>query len=135
MSPPADTGRHPRSPAWERALSLALRTIHLMAVMVLGAALMGAPVARHGAGWVMLASGLALLALDLAARRINLFELAGAVVLFKLAASAWLAWGSGGERHLFWALVVLSSLSAHAPKSLRHWRPGQRRASSAGSPG
>ena len=37
MSPPADTGRRPRSPAWERALSLALRTIHLMAVMVLGA--------------------------------------------------------------------------------------------------
>lgn len=135
MSPPADTGRRPRSPAWERALSLALRTLHLVAVVVLGAALMGAPVSRHGAGSVLLVSGLALLVLDLLARRIHLLELAGAVVLVKLAASAWLAWGSGGERPLFWALVVLSSLSAHAPKSLRHWRPGQSRSSKAGSPG
>ena len=106
-----------------------------MAVVGLGAALLGAPLGLSTMGGLVLGSGLGLLALDLVAQRLRLFELAGAVVLLKLAASAWMTWGSGGQLHLFWALVALSSLSAHAPKSLRHWRPCQSRSSSAGSPG
>ncbi|CAD5373877.1 hypothetical protein RA210_U40280 [Rubrivivax sp. A210] len=128
-----------RGPAWERALSLLLRTGHLMAVIALGAALLGAPVARGHVGPFVLASGAALLGLDLWARRLSLLDLAGVVVLLKLAASAWMAWGHAGALPLFWAVVALSSLSAHAPKALRHWRPGraapQSRASRAGRPG
>ena len=135
MNLPANDRHSPRSPGWERVLALLLRTVHLMAVVGLGAALLGAPLGLSTMGGLVLGSGLGLLALDLVAQRLRLFELAGAVVLLKLAASAWMTWGSGGQLHLFWALVALSSLSAHAPKSLRHWRPCQSRSSSAGSPG
>jgi hypothetical protein len=63
--------------------------------------------------------------LDLRAGRLSLREAAGVVVLLKLAASAWMAWAPAHALPVFWALVVLSSLSSHAPKSLRHWRPGR----------
>lgn len=115
----------PRTGALERASALTLRTLHLMAVVGLGAALLGAPVAQGPFAVGVLASGLLMLALDLRARRLALFELAGLVVLVKLAASAWMAWSPSHAHSLFWALVVLSSLSSHAPKALRHWRPGR----------
>ena len=115
----------PRSGTLERACALALRTLHLMAVVGLGAAVLGAPVAAGPVALGMLVSGGLLLALDLRARRLALSELAGVVVLVKLAGSAWIAWTPGHAPWLFWTLVVLSSLSSHAPKALRHWRPGR----------
>jgi hypothetical protein len=101
---------------------------------------MGAPVAPGPAGLASLASGLLLAAMDLAAGRMRLDELAGAVVLAKLAAVAWLALAASGPDATlaaFWGLLVASSLSAHAPKPVRHWRPGRpgKRASKAGRPG
>jgi hypothetical protein len=114
-----------RTGALERATALTLRTLHLMAVVGLGAAVLGAPVAPGPFAAGVFATGGLLLALDLRARRLALRELAGVVVLVKLAASAWMAWAPGHAPWLFWALVVLSSLSSHAPKSLRHWRPGR----------
>jgi hypothetical protein len=113
----------PRSGALERVTAVTLRTLHLVAVVGMGAALLGAPVAPGPYGALLLLSGLLLLVLDLRARRLALLELAGLVVLVKLAASAWIAWAPGDAAWLFWTLVVLSSLSSHAPKSLRHWRP------------
>jgi hypothetical protein len=108
-----------------RWLSIAMRTLHLCAVAWTAAALLGAPVARNGALLLLAASGAAMLTLDLAGRRIRLDELAGAVVLAKLAlvAAMW-AWPSLAT-WLFWALVVASSLSSHAPRPVRHWRPGR----------
>lgn len=110
----------------ERWLALALRTIHLAGVVALGAALLGAPLARGACGAVVLASGALLFAQDLRARRIALGELAGAVVLLKLGAVAWAAWADGHALVVFWALLGLSSLSSHAPKRWRHWAPGRR---------
>jgi hypothetical protein len=107
----------------ERAATVTLRTLHLVAVVTLGAALLGAPVAREAAGAAVVGSGVALMVLDLRAGRLSLRELAGAVVLLKLAASAWIAWAASHALAVFWALVVVSSLSSHAPKALRHWRP------------
>jgi hypothetical protein len=119
----------------ERAVALVLRTLHLMAVVALGAALLGAPLARNVAAGAVLVSGLALLLLDLLARRIALGEVAGAVVLVKLAAMVWVALGSGPHAEaLFWLLVVISSLSSHAPKHWRHralWRRRSTPASAA----
>jgi hypothetical protein len=122
MVRPADA---PRSGRLERAAAVLLRTLHLVAVVALGAALLGAPVSHGAAGTSVLGSGVLLMGLDLRAGRLSLREAAGMVVLLKLAASAWAAWATTHALAVFWALVVLSSLSSHAPKALRHWRPGR----------
>ena len=129
-----------RSHDAERLFAVGVRTLHLAAVVALGAALLGAPLPRETAAAVTLGSGLLLLVLDLAARRIHLGELAGAVVLAKLATVAWIGFTAAGAAlalPAFWVLLVLSSLSSHLPKNLRHWRPGgaSARASKAGRPG
>jgi hypothetical protein len=111
----------------ERWLALGLRTVHLAGVVALGAALMGAPVARGAAGLVVVASGTVLFVQDLRAGRIGAGELAGVVVLGKLLAVAWAAWAEAHVLPVFWALLVASSLSSHAPRRWRHWAPGRRR--------
>ena len=125
-----------RSDDRERLLAVAVRTLHLVAVVALGAALLGAPLPLGPAAAVTLASGAVLALMDLAAGRMRLGELAGAVVLLKLAVVAWIGFSAAGAAHAlaaFWGLLVASSLSAHAPKALRHWRPA--RASKPGRPG
>lgn len=113
----------PRSAPGERALALGLRALHLVAVVALGAALLGAPLSRPAAASAVFASGLALALLDLLARRIAWRELAGVVVLVKLAAMAWVALASQAPAQaVFWVLVVLSALSSHAPRRWRHHR-------------
>jgi len=108
---------------WRRWLGIALRSAHLVGVTLLGATLLGAPVPFGAA--LTLASGLGLLASELIDGRIALTELAGAVVLLKLAlvAAMW-AWPAAGVP-LFWGLLVVSAVVSHAPKGLRHWRPGR----------
>ena len=120
---PAMSTDSPRTGALERSTALALRTLHLVAMVGLGAALLGAPVAPGPCAAGLLLTGLLMLALGLRARRIALGQLAGVVVLLKLAATAWMAWTPAHAAWLFWTLVVLSSLSSHAPKALRHWPP------------
>jgi len=121
----------PRRLDAERLAAVGVRTVHLAAVVALGAALLGAPLPGGPAAAVVLASGLLLLVMDLAAGRVRLGELAGAVVLLKLAAVAWIGLAAGAADAwalpTFWALLVLSSLSAHLPKGIRHWRPGGSR--------
>jgi hypothetical protein len=126
MTQPAQHSQPPRRSELERALALALRTLHLVAVVALGAALLGAPLARQWAGVGVLATGALLFAQDLHARRIALGEAAGTVVLLKAAAVAWVSWAPQHALAVFWALLVLSSLSSHAPKRWRHarWRRG-----------
>jgi hypothetical protein len=117
---------HTRTSAFERAASIALRTLHLACVVALGAALLGAPLPRTGAGLAVLASGVLLFAMELAARRMHALDLAGLAVLAKLAVVALLALWPGADADVapvFWALLVVSSISSHAPKGVRHWRP------------
>jgi len=114
-----------RSSSVERAASIALRTAHLACVVALGAALLGAPVPRSGAGLAVLGSGALLFATELAARRMHVLDLAGLAVLAKLIVVALLALWPGADAAAapaFWALLVVSSVSSHAPKGLRHWR-------------
>lgn len=121
---PMTTPRRRGSEA-ERWLALALRTVHLAGVVALGAALMGAPLPRAASGIVVLASGAWLFVQDLRAGRMSARELAGAVVLAKLGAVAWVAWADRHALVVFWGLLVVSSLSSHAPKRWRHWAPGR----------
>ncbi len=130
----------PRRLDAERLAAVGVRTVHLAAVVALGAALLGAPLPAAAAAAATVASGLLLLAMDLRAARVRLVELAGVVVLLKLAAVAWVGFSATGAAlalPVFWVLLVASSFSAHLPKGVRHWRPGSTRArpSSAGRPG
>lgn len=121
---PAPSDRLAKPAEWRRWLGILLRTAHLAGVVWLGAALLGAPVGSGG-GWLTLLSGLGLFASEWVDGRISPRELAGAVVLAKLVAvAAMLAWPAAALP-LFWAVLVTSALSSHAPKGLRHWRPGR----------
>lgn len=122
-----DVAQARRSGTVERLTAIALRTVHLVAVVALGAALLGAPLAPALPGATTLASGALLMALDLRSGRLSLRELAGWVVVAKLAATFAIMLAHELALALFWALVVVSSLSSHAPKWLRHWRPDGRR--------
>ena len=113
-----------------RWVIVALRALHLVAVVVLGAQLLGAPAA---AGWpaagvaaVVLGSGLAMLGLDLLAHRQHLRTIAGLTALVKLLLVAILALAPA--LWLFWTLVVLSALVSHAPATFRHHVVIQRKA-------
>jgi hypothetical protein len=120
----------------ERWLSVVLRTAHLAGVVWLGAAVVSGQPADPRATALMAASGVALLLVDLRAGRIALRELAGAVVLLKLALVVWMAIDARQAGWIFWSLLAASSISSHAPKSWRHWpRPAQVRASRASKPG
>lgn len=117
---------HTKSSSAERAASIVLRTVHLAAVIALGASLLGAPLPLAHTGTAALVSGLVLFAMELFARRMHAFDLAGLSVLLKLAVVAVVAGWPGAAAHGaagFWALVALSSLSSHAPKPVRHWWP------------
>jgi hypothetical protein len=120
--------RASRTPALERAASIALRTVHLASVVGLGAALLGAPLALASMAAAVAVSGGLLFAMELFARRLHVLDFAGLVVVAKLALVGWLAAWPGAAAHalaVFWALVTLSSVSSHAPKPVRHWRPGR----------
>jgi uncharacterized membrane protein YhaH (DUF805 family) len=119
---------HTKTSALERSTSIALRTVHLAAVVALGAALLGAPLSLAGAGLAAAGSGVLLFAMELFARRLHALDMAGLAVLLKLVAvSAIAAWPPTPAHRLavFWGLLVLSSITSHAPKTLRHWRPGR----------
>lgn len=120
----ARTDGAPTKPAlWRRWLGIVLRTGHLAGVTLLGAALLGAPfqvvVAATAAG----ASGAALLAVELVDGRLALLDLAGVVSLAKLALLAWMALDPSQAQASFWIVLVVSAISSHAPRTVRHWRP------------
>jgi hypothetical protein len=113
----------PKPPAWRRWIAIVLRCAHIAGLVLLGAALLGAPLSLRGGAAVTLFTGLALFVAELADMRIRLGELAGVVVLVKLAAVAWMALDPGMAPLLFWLVLAVSGLMSHAPRPLRHWRP------------
>jgi hypothetical protein len=117
--------RDPQSkpPAWRRWIAIVLRCAHLAGLVLLGASLLGAPLAPRGGAALTLVTGLALFVAELADTRIRLGELAGLVVVLKLAAVAWMALDPTVAPLLFWLVLVVSGLMSHAPRPLRHWRP------------
>jgi hypothetical protein len=112
----------PKPAEWRRWLGIALRSAHIAAITLLGADLLGAGgIAAHGALATLL-TGAALFASELADRRVRLDELAGALVLGKLALLAWAVFLAPAYREpVFWLLLFVSAIVAHAPKPLRHW--------------
>ncbi len=120
----------------ERWMSILLRSLHIVGAVWLGAAVLGAPLDHRAPAALALASGLLMLVMDLRAGRIALRELAGASVLGKLLLVAWMVLDAA---HAAWALgllLLVSSLTSHAPKNVRHWPSADhKRASKASKPG
>jgi len=104
----------------QRWLGVALRGLHLVAVIVLGAAMLGAPVAGGRAAIGVAATGLAMLALDTWSKPSHLREASGIAVLVKLALVAWMAADESVRAVLFWLIVAGSAVSSHAPARFRH---------------
>jgi hypothetical protein len=120
----------------ERWLSVLLRSLHIVGAVWLGAAVLGAPLDHRAPSALVLASGVLMLVMDLRAGRISLRELAGASALGKLLLVAWMALDAA---HAAWALgllLLVSSLTSHAPKHVRHWPSrNHKRANKASKPG
>jgi hypothetical protein len=97
-----------------------LRCCHVLAVVGLGAGLLGAPVAVGRIAVAAMASGVAMFALDIWQKPSRLRELAGVAVLLKLVLVVWLAVDAPGRLALFWLIVAGSVVFAHAPARFRH---------------
>ncbi len=104
-----------------RWLNLSLRAVHLSGIVLLGAALLGAGELAVGA-WLTLLSGLGMFAGDAWANPAHLREIAGCGVLLKLALVALMVVAPATALPMFWAILALSTLLAHAPGALRHRR-------------
>lgn len=125
---------HKKDSDLERWAAVVLRSLHLAGVVWVGAFVVTAQPIGRGAAALMLASGLAMLVMDLRAGRIALGELAGGFVLVKLAFVAWMALDPAQAGWVFWALLVGSSIASHAPKDFRHWPARRARAAPRDTP-
>ena len=115
------TGRSRSDSAVERWVVVILHTLHLAGVVGVGAAVVAGQPVGVAAAALTFASGLALFVADQLAGRIALHELAGLVVVIKLALVAWMALDARQAAWIFWTLLGASSISSHAPKGFRHW--------------
>lgn len=111
-----------KPPAWRRWLNVALRGLHLCAVIVLGAGLLGAPVDGATAALAVAVTGLGMFALDILTHPGHLREAAGVAMLAKLILVVWMAADANARPLLFWFIVAGSALFAHAPARFRHAR-------------
>lgn len=104
----------------QRWLSVVLRGLHMVAVVVLGAALLGAPVSGDAAVIGLWSTGLVMLALDTWAKPSHLREASGISLLVKLALVGWMVFDAASRTILFWVIVAGSAVFAHAPAKFRH---------------
>ena len=107
-----------------RWLVVVLRVAHLIGMVGAGAALLhGLPLAAQlPYVLLLLASGVAMMAIDLWTSPAYLTEMAGGAMLVKLVLLAWFALAPPQQLMLFWSILVLSAVIAHAPAWMRHRR-------------
>lgn len=110
----------PQSFAWQRWVNVGLRTLHLVAVICIGAGLLGAPLSTDLAVLGVGATGLAMFGLDILNKPSHLREVSGLAVLPKLLLVGWMAVDAAARPVLFWLIVAGSVIFAHAPARLRH---------------
>jgi len=107
-----------------RWLNVALRSIHLVAVIHFSASILGALPASASSGIAVFLSGSALWAVDLLQHPDHLRQMAGFSMLLKLALIAGMIVSPSLRLPLFWTIVVWSVIFAHAPGNFRNARLG-----------
>jgi hypothetical protein len=115
-------GKPRRDFSGRRWLTVVLRSLHLAAVVLLGAALLGGHVDRQLAAMSVFYSGLALYALDLWSNPGYFGELAGLFIPVKLLLVLAMVFYPESADGLFWLLLIVSSVVSHAPGNFRHMR-------------
>lgn len=133
--PPVDATRmpplfttEPRTFPGQRWVNILLRSLHLVGVAGIGAGFLhDVPESQWAAFWYLaVGSGAGLMLLYIWTSIAWLFQAKGVVILIKLVllalAGLFPAWGA----ELFAAIIVVSSVIAHAPGAVRGfgWRPG-----------
>jgi hypothetical protein len=118
----------PRTFPGQRWANILLRTVHLVAVAGLGAGfIQGVPDSQWVPFWYLaLGSGVTLMLLYIWSSITWLVQAKGAVILLKLLLLALAGLLPAWRAELFITVIVLSSVIAHAPGSVRGfgWRPG-----------
>ncbi len=104
----------------QRWVNVILRGLHLVAVIWLGAALLGAPVSSGLGVLGVAATGFIMLALDTWSKPSHLREASGVALMVKLTLVAWMAVDESSRSVLFWFVVVGSAVFSHAPARFRH---------------
>lgn len=103
-----------------RWINVILRGLHLVTVILLGAALLGAPRVSMQVAIAVAATGFTMFALDVWRKPQHLREASGIAVLLKLALVGWMAFDAAMQQVLFWLIVAGSAIAAHAPARFRH---------------
>ncbi|MFO7593048.1 MAG: hypothetical protein R6X15_03250 [Pseudomonadota bacterium] len=112
-----------------RWVNILLRTVHLIGVAGLAGAYLYevAPEEWRPYLWLTLISGIGMIAVSLYANGVWLLQLRGQVILFKLLLLLFMLWWPVYKLELGLAVIVLSSVIAHAPGNLRYYSPWHRR--------
>jgi hypothetical protein len=99
-----------------------LRALHLVGVVGLGAAVLGATTAPATPWYaaLLIASGIGIAALDRWAEAAYFRQLNGQLVFLKLVLLVLAGWWTGIDAILFWVLLIASALMTHAPGWVRH---------------
>lgn len=105
-----------------RTLVNLLRTAHIAGLVGVGAVLLGAAVQPGPFLVLLLGSGLAMGALDWWADPALPGQLNGLVLGIKVALLGLFLLLPGQRLELFWLILVVSVMIAHAPGRVRHWR-------------
>jgi hypothetical protein len=118
-----------RLPGHWRWLGIGLRAVHLGAVVLLGATLLGASPRMPGSaiGAVLLATGIVLLALEWWKEPGLLRQFAGAATIAKLGMVLLMLLDPARAEAAFWLVVLWSVVFAHAPARFRHQQIGALR--------
>jgi hypothetical protein len=111
-----------RELSWRRWLSIALRTLHIVGVVLAAVAFLGNGDHAVAGVLLMLLSGFALFAIDVWQRPGLWREVAGAFIFVKLLVMVAMLLAPGMAALLFWLLLVSSSVVSHAPHGFRHRR-------------
>lgn len=103
----------------KRWANLALRGVHLVGVVLFGAALLNNTDPQPGA-LILLISGLLMFAIDVWATPPLLREVAGVGIFIKLALLVVANLQPTLAVAVFWLILALSTLISHAPAAIRH---------------
>ncbi len=113
----------PRALRWARPVQVTLRTLHVAAMaLVLGGLAFDVPDGRlHAAGVVTVASGVGLLAVELARTGVFLYTGAGVASLVKLVLLGLGLASPVARFELYLAATLVASVGSHMSGSWRHW--------------